>query len=66
MLVFTLAVIAVICGFGWFSMYLGNAGLLWYLSKRNVPFPTDEELKEGCRWALSHIIEDLRGGGSGV
>lgn len=54
-----LAITTVICAFGWFSMYVSTAILYWYLQEKNLPFPTDAEMKAGSKFVSRHIVEDI-------
>lgn len=48
-----------ICAVGWLLQRLSTAALLWYLDTNNIPFPSDSEMKEGCEWAMRHMVKDL-------
>ena len=55
------AAATVLCAAGWFIRYISCAALVWYLTKRNIPEPSPEEMKQGCLWAVSHLAEDFAG-----
>lgn len=53
-----LGLAAVLCAGGWFIRFVSCAALLWYLNEKGIPAPSEEEMKRGCSWALSHILSD--------
>lgn len=55
------AVLAVICAIGWLTMHISTGMLIWYLQKKGIPLPSSEEMKEGSRWVVQHLIGDLLG-----
>lgn len=44
----------------WFVEKVANASLLWYLTEKNIPFPSDEDMKKGASYAVKHFFDDLR------
>ena len=53
-------IVAAVSSLGWLVEWGSNAVLLWYLSKKDIPFPSDKETAEGTKWVLSHIVNDLK------
>lgn len=54
-----LAVVAGICALGWLTRYISTAVLLWYLQEKNIPFPSEEDMRSGAKWVVSHVVRDL-------
>lgn len=54
-----MGVIMVRCAVGWLSRYISNAALLWYIQEKKVPLPSDEEMKEGTRFVVEHMVSDF-------
>ena len=43
----------------WLVEKVANATLLWYFTEKNIPFPSDEDMKKGSAWVARHFIDDL-------
>ena len=54
-----LAAIALYCAFRWLTQYICTTAILWYMEKKNVPFPSERELREGMQWVIQRILCDL-------
>lgn len=52
---------ALVASIGWLNQRIANMILLWYLQEKNCPLPSDEEMKRGQEWVVSHIVKDLLG-----
>lgn len=33
------------------------AAMIWYLDEKKIPFPTDEDLRKGTRYAVEHLFK---------
>ena len=55
------AILAAICATGWLIRYVSCAALFWYLDKKGILPPSDEEMAEGCKWAIQNMVKDLFG-----
>lgn len=45
------------------AVYVSLYAILWYLDQKNVPYPSDEEMDRGVKWAASHMARDILGTG---
>lgn len=59
MLPIVLGIVAVVCAIGWLVNRINSMILIWYLQEKNVPMPTNEELKRGSTYVASHILKDV-------
>lgn len=61
MLFFTILffVLSVICAIGWLTTKISVLILAWYLTEKNVPRPTDADLKKGSDYVVKSILKDL-------
>ncbi len=59
MLITVLLCILAVCAVGWLTQYISTAALMWYIQEKNVPLPSDEEMKEGTRYVTKHLVNDL-------
>lgn len=50
----------IICAVGWLSRYISTAALLWYIQEKEIPLPSDSEMKAGTRFATEHMIKDFK------
>ena len=62
MLLIVLGCATAICAAGWLSSRIDTMTLLWYLQEKNVPFPSNEDLKRGSKFVVEHMLRDLLGG----
>lgn len=62
-MVILLVVAAGVCAVGWLRACLSLYAVLWYLNQKNVPYPSDEEMDRGTKWAAEHMVRDLLGKG---
>ncbi len=58
MLALVFLITTIICACGWILNKVGQAALLWYLDEKGYPYPSDEEMRKGTRWAAEHFIQD--------
>lgn len=56
-----LLAVAAVCAIGWLSEHVSLLAVLWYLEEKKIPFPSEEEMKRGCKWATRHLVSDLTG-----
>lgn len=61
MVTIILALVAIIALGGWLLQYISTATLVWYLTEKGFPSPSDAEMKKGSRWVVSHLLSDLTG-----
>lgn len=59
MLAAVLAVAALICAVGWLMEHISLLAALWYIEEKKIPFPSDEEMRRGTRWAVQHFMKGL-------
>lgn len=59
MLSLVLGVAVLVFSIGWLSQRITNMILLWYLQEKNCPLPSDEEMKRGQEWVVSHVVKEL-------
>lgn len=52
-----------ICAAGWLKARISLYAVLWYLAQKDVPYPSDEEMDRGVKWAAGHMVRDLLGTG---
>ena len=54
-----LIVVAAVALIGWLIQYISNLTLVWYLTEKGFPLPSDADLKKGSRYVVSHLLKDL-------
>lgn len=59
MLVLIFAIAAVFCAVKWFVWRLSVMVLLRYMQRKDVPLPSEAEMREGGKWVAAHLISDL-------
>lgn len=47
---------------GWLSQYISTLTLMWYLTEKGFPIPSDADLKKGSRYVVSHLFRDFCSG----
>ena len=52
-------VVAVIGWVKWLMQYISTLTLVWYLTEKGFPLPSDEDLKQGSRYVVSHLFKNL-------
>ena len=62
MLLIVLGCATAICAAGWLFSRISTMTLIWYLQEKNVPFPSNEDLKRGSKFVVEHMFRDLLGG----
>lgn len=50
-----------VCALGWLVDHVSLLVVLWYIEEKKIPFPSEEEMKRGCKWATRHLVSDLTG-----
>ena len=55
-------VIAAIGWIKWLMQYISALTLVWYLTEKDFPLPSDEDMKQGSRYVVSHLFTDLCSG----
>ena len=43
----------------WLARYISCMALLWYISEKGIPLPSDEGMKAGTRYAVEHMLKDF-------
>ena len=46
----------------WLMQYISTMTLVWYLTEKGFPLPSDEDLKKGSRYVVSHLLKYLHSG----
>lgn len=46
----------------WLTRYISCMALLWYISEKGIPLPSDEEMKVGTRYVAEHMVKDFSRG----
>lgn len=57
----TVIVLLIVCAFGWLIQKINTMTLLWYLQEKDVPFPSNEDMKKGSSYVVKHMLSDLLG-----
>lgn len=57
-----LIAIAIAALLGWFTQYISTLTLMWYLTEKGFPLPSDADLKKGSRYVVSHLFRDFGSG----
>lgn len=57
-----LIVIAIAALLGWFTQYISTLTLMWYLTEKGFPLPSDADLKKGSRYVVSHLLMNFGSG----
>lgn len=59
MLTLLFVITTIICALGWLVTKMSTLILSWYLTEKNVPPPTEEDLRKGADYVVKHILKDL-------
>ena len=51
------AVTTIICAVGWASTRISLVTVLWYMSEKEYPFPSGEDMKKGTEYAVKHFLK---------
>ena len=51
--------IAAYCACRWIQESITIKTLLWYMQKKDIPFPEERDIKEGTRWVIERTLDDL-------
>ena len=51
------AVTTIICAVGWASTRISLITVLWYMSEKEYPFPSGEDMKKGTEYAIKHFLK---------
>ena len=51
-------VVSVVSLIGWLMQYISTLTLVWYLTEKDFPLPSDADLKKGSRYVVSHLLKD--------
>lgn len=54
-----LLIVAGVSLIGWLMQYISTLTLVWYLTEKGFPLPSDADLKKGSRYVVSHLLKDL-------
>ena len=49
-------VTTIICAVGWVSTRISLITVLWYMSEKEYPFPSGEDMKKGTEYAVKHFF----------
>ena len=52
---------AAVCAMGWLVEHVSLLSMLWYLEDKKIPFPSEEEMKRGSKWAVRHLLSEVFG-----
>lgn len=50
----------IICAVGWLIRYINAATLIWYIQEKEIPLPSDSEMKAGTRFVIEHMFKDFK------
>ena len=50
------AVTTIIFAVGWASTRISLITVLWYMSEKEYPFPSGEDMKKGTEYAVKHFF----------
>jgi hypothetical protein len=53
-----LLIVSVVSLIGWLMQYISTLTLVWYLTEKGFPLPSDADLKKGSRYVVSHLLKD--------
>ncbi len=51
------AVTTIIYAVAWATARVSLITILWYMNERGYPFPNDEEMEEGTKYAIKHFLK---------
>lgn len=51
-----LVILLIICFFEWILTRISLIAIIWYLNEKNLPFPSDKEIKEGSKYAIKNLF----------
>lgn len=54
-----LSVIAAYCAFRWFLQSINTMTMIWYIQKKNIPLPDERDIREGTKWVIERILDDI-------
>lgn len=59
MVTVVLTTTALVCAAGWMIAHISLLAVLWYIEEKKIPFPSEEEMRRGTRWAVKHLMKGL-------
>lgn len=51
------AIATFVCGMGWLTQHISVLTLIYYMTKKGYPEPTDSELKECALWVAKRFFK---------